>query len=240
MLIGFKVNDRKIGDFKLDATTAEGHSAELAITDNPIESGATISDHAVLKPKTVTISGVVVGYEPVLSAFSTPPKDLLLDAGERLGGIVLGRDPSVPELKTRAENIAKDFKKSFTKAMDDPLSFLKQYSQPILGTNNDRVSRYHQMILELQRQAVPVDVYTGTMLYKDMLIQSVGLTQEQDGIGKFTITLRQVVIVETVSFARKTSPKGKNRGGRNKNTTGKSETTVQPKKSNSFIKKLFG
>ena len=240
--MGFKVSDRKIGDFKLDATTNEEHTSDLTITDNPIESGAVISDHAVLKPKTVTISGVVVGYTPILSHFAQSPKSLILDAGQRLGGIMLGRDPSLPELKKRAENLAKDFKKSFTKAMDDPLSFLKQFSEPILGTNNDRVARYHQMILELQRQAVPVDVYTGTIVYKNMLIQSVALSQEQDGLGKFTITLRQVIIVDSVSFARKTSPKGKNCGGRNKKTTGKSETTVQPKKveNSDILQYIFG
>lgn len=36
----------------------------LAITENPIEDGSVIADHAVLEPKEITIMGVVVDYDP--------------------------------------------------------------------------------------------------------------------------------------------------------------------------------
>ncbi|WP_338404442.1 phage baseplate protein, partial [Xylella fastidiosa] len=46
---------RHIGTVTLDAVIEETHQAELRITENPVESGAMIGDHAVLMPQTVTI-----------------------------------------------------------------------------------------------------------------------------------------------------------------------------------------
>ncbi|MDF7679107.1 hypothetical protein PT300_00115 [Enterobacteriaceae bacterium ESL0689] len=55
---------RSIGDFILDCVTVEGHGSTLRLTENPVESGASIADHAVLEPKEITVSGVMVGYSP--------------------------------------------------------------------------------------------------------------------------------------------------------------------------------
>ncbi|MFG5203810.1 phage baseplate protein [Xylella fastidiosa subsp. multiplex] len=55
---------RHIGTVTLDAVIEETHQAELRITENPVESGAMIGDHAVLMPQTVTIAGIVVDYQP--------------------------------------------------------------------------------------------------------------------------------------------------------------------------------
>ncbi|KQH74973.1 phage baseplate protein [Xylella fastidiosa] len=55
---------RHIGTITLDAVLEETHQAELRITENPVESGAMIGDHAVLMPQTVTIAGIVVDYQP--------------------------------------------------------------------------------------------------------------------------------------------------------------------------------
>ncbi|WP_350305173.1 phage baseplate protein [Photorhabdus viridis] len=55
---------RSIGEFQFDCVTIENHESSLRITENPIESGVAIADHAVLEPKEITITGVMVGYEP--------------------------------------------------------------------------------------------------------------------------------------------------------------------------------
>ncbi|MCO6548372.1 MAG: hypothetical protein J6583_11435, partial [Gilliamella sp.] len=49
--------------FSLDINTIEQHASKLRVTENPIENGANIADHAVLDPKEVTVYGLVVGYE---------------------------------------------------------------------------------------------------------------------------------------------------------------------------------
>ena len=51
------------GTFSLDINTVEQHTSKLRVTENPIENGANIADHAVLDPKEVTVNGIVVCYE---------------------------------------------------------------------------------------------------------------------------------------------------------------------------------
>ena len=61
------------GTFSLDINTVEQHTSKLRVTENPIENGANIADHAVLDPKEVTVNGLVVSYE-----VNTPSIDRML------------------------------------------------------------------------------------------------------------------------------------------------------------------
>ena len=61
------------GTFSLDINTVEQHTSKLRVTENPIENGANIADHAVLDPKEVTVNGIVVSYE-----VNTPSIDSIL------------------------------------------------------------------------------------------------------------------------------------------------------------------
>ncbi|NIE82687.1 MULTISPECIES: phage baseplate protein [unclassified Burkholderia] len=54
----------QIGTITLDVVTDELHSSDLETTENPVESGAEVADHAFLKPAEVVISGTIVSYEP--------------------------------------------------------------------------------------------------------------------------------------------------------------------------------
>jgi len=67
--------NRRIGTMRLDAVINETHTAELKITENPVESGANIADHAYAQPRTLKIKGIVVEhYDPLaaLAAEVTP------------------------------------------------------------------------------------------------------------------------------------------------------------------------
>jgi hypothetical protein len=53
----------------LDIVEAEEHSSDLEVTDNPVETGVVVSDHAFMKPYELSIRGVVSdtplhGYDP--------------------------------------------------------------------------------------------------------------------------------------------------------------------------------
>lgn len=50
---------RSIAGFSLDAVVEEQHTDELEITEHPVEQGAAVTDHAYLKPATITIKGGV-------------------------------------------------------------------------------------------------------------------------------------------------------------------------------------
>lgn len=56
-----------------DIVEMESHSAELQVTDNPVETGVVVSDHAFMKPRELEIRGVVSdtplhGYDPTTGA----------------------------------------------------------------------------------------------------------------------------------------------------------------------------
>lgn len=50
---------RSMGSLTFDAVISERHTAELEVTKNPVEMGASITDHAYVKPYGLTITGGV-------------------------------------------------------------------------------------------------------------------------------------------------------------------------------------
>lgn len=53
------VRQRNIGGFVADVTIKEEHHDELVVTENPVEQGAAITDHAFKKPAVLTVD---IGY----------------------------------------------------------------------------------------------------------------------------------------------------------------------------------
>jgi len=50
---------RSIGGLTMDVTIEENHSQEIEITEHPVEQGASVTDHAYLKPASLTIKAGV-------------------------------------------------------------------------------------------------------------------------------------------------------------------------------------
>lgn len=50
---------RSMGGLVFDAVFEETHEAELEVTDNPVETGVVVSDHAYMKPLKLTLSAGV-------------------------------------------------------------------------------------------------------------------------------------------------------------------------------------
>jgi hypothetical protein len=106
---------RSIGGLVMDVTIEENHTDELEITEHPVEQGAAVTDHAYLKPASVTIkAGVsdsgavsrgdkasVVMYEALrkLQA-SREPFDIV--TGKRVYHNMLIKSLSVPDDSTTA------------------------------------------------------------------------------------------------------------------------------------------
>lgn len=65
---------RKIGKFKATCTVRETCVDELEITQHPVEQGANITDHAYLKPSTVSINAV---FAPLLTPLKEVYQNLL-------------------------------------------------------------------------------------------------------------------------------------------------------------------
>lgn len=86
---------RAIGELTFDATFQEDHTAELEVTDNPIETGALVSDHAFMRPLRVEITAGV--------------SDILTPSGNPAYGGGSGRAQTAYQLLTELQKSAEPF-----------------------------------------------------------------------------------------------------------------------------------
>ena len=61
--------EKSIGGIQLDAVLSESHNNEVSLTTNPVEIGADITDHAVVKPKKINMLAQVSDTPLGLAAF---------------------------------------------------------------------------------------------------------------------------------------------------------------------------
>lgn len=61
---------RTLGGVQLDGVIVETHDTEVTTTDNPVESGKTISDHAVIQPKKLQLKAIVSDTPLGVAAFA--------------------------------------------------------------------------------------------------------------------------------------------------------------------------
>ena len=88
----FKVIIPQLGGIVADAWLSEEHSRELEITENPIEFGAPITDHAFVKPQELTIEfGITNTPLLVNDAFGQLGEDRVNNAREMLFALQDGK-----------------------------------------------------------------------------------------------------------------------------------------------------
>ncbi|OTQ73801.1 MULTISPECIES: phage baseplate protein [unclassified Gilliamella] len=220
------------GTFSLDINTVEQHTSKLRVTENPIENGANIADHAVLDPKEVTVNGLVVGYE-----VNTPSIDSIL-------GYDFPEYPLPMEVRVITEQAEKKLRQYYEshyqtveKTVNNVIAdFLPDYQSPLLNNlSSDRISDAYEKLLAIQRSGEPVTLQTNSRQYKNMVITSVGLTQKQNTVGEFIITFREIFIVETqiANGFKMQKPKVRNLG-----RTQPKEVTGENKRA--FLERLLG
>lgn len=221
-----QISNRKIDSITFDVVTSEDHQSDLSITENPIESGAAIADHAVIQPKQVTINGVMVDHDHNTFGLDIP----------YLGNIRGGLDflnhlpfPCAVVTKTtqtiaragRLMNQAAGMLQSGINAANKARQIAPFLPDFGLGEffgdlgGDSRVQKCYADLLVCQKSGETIDIQTGIRLYQNMLIQSVAVNQSQDGSATFTITAREIFIVETQTISSgKSSAAGKNKSGR--------------------------
>ncbi|KLU15072.1 MULTISPECIES: phage baseplate protein [Xenorhabdus] len=230
---------RSIGEFQFDCVVIENHSSNLRITENPIESGAAIADHAVLEPKEITLVGLMVGYQP--------PRHF----NKLIGGNLSAAMDKYP-LPIEIRAMTQQAESMVNRYISLGESMLEQvgYNRPVApwlpkyqGRANDssytldRVGKAYDDLLNLQKAGETITVQTGLKQYQNMMIVSISITQMNDGSAEFSLTLREIFIVETQTAQglhpnlKKSAPKKKNMG------------KTQPKKvdgKKSMLEWLFG
>lgn len=242
MLNFAQVSNRSIGTITFDVVTTEDHQSDLSIIENPIESGAAIADHAVIQPKQVTINGVMVDHDH--STFGLAPPFI----GNIRGGIdFLNNFPLPVKVITQTSQTIARAGRAISQvagAYSQAKSILNQARAiaPFLpdfglgglldsSAGDGRVQKCYADLVACQKSGETIDIQTGINLYKNMLIQSVAVNQSQDGSATFTITAREIFIVETKTAQSKSSASGKSKSGRAaaQSATKSQQGATQPK-----------
>lgn len=242
------VTHRRIGTVTLDATLAEQHQSILRISENPIESGALIADHAALEPKQVTITGIITDYQPPLL-----PQPGATGAFLRKSPDFLNQLPLPTEVKSVTLQAATRMQRELgsTQHYTHTMAAALQQTRPLAPwlptwsgidstASNERVQQVYEALLNLQKSGEPIEIMTGAKLYSNMLLQAIGLNQMQDGMAEFTLTCREIMIVTTQSVAGVKQASGRARK-QAATKTQKGKVQLQPAESNkSLLKQLLG
>jgi hypothetical protein len=249
------ITGRRIGTITLDAVTEETHQSDLAVTENPVESGALVADHAVIDPQQVTVVGIVVDYEP--PAITAPTADdsligqadALIDRADLPGPVAA----FTPQTLVRAQRELSSYvdqarilqykAQSATRAIAEWLPG-GDATGTDLSASEDRVNRIYSQLKALQKSGGTIDVQTGLQLYTSMLITSLAARQTMDGSAEFVITARELFVVETKTVKGVSLPakkKGRTSAqGDAKSQKGKTSPDDAGDKRQSLLKKVGG
>lgn len=225
MAAGTQVLRTAIGTITLDVVQDESHTSDLEITENPVESGAEVADHAFLKPSEVVISGVVVSYEP-------PAESSLLARAVNIRSVsdfldVIGTPTSfesfTADTLARAQRELTSFVGTSANAVAALVTpralapWLPDFSSWIAGDESageNRIGQIHDSLLALQKSGSPVEVQTMSKLYTDMLMKTITLQQSSIHAAVLTVTCRRIFIVETKKAAGLSVTSGAKKSGR--------------------------
>ncbi|HEY4292051.1 phage baseplate protein [Luteibacter sp.] len=249
------LSSRRIGTITLDAVTEETHQSDLAVTENPVESGALVADHAVIDPQQVTVAGIIVDYEPpILSAIPADDSligqaDALIDRADLPGPVAA----FTPQTLVRAQRELSSYvdqarilqykAQSAARAIADWLPGGDTGGSDV-SPSDDRLARVYGQLKALQKSGGTIEVQTGLQLYSDMLIISLAARQTVDGSAELVVTLRELFIVQTKTVKGVSLPakkKGRTSAqGEAKSQKGKTSPEDAGEKRQSLLKKVGG
>lgn len=173
---------RQIDEFVAQVTLDESHMDDMEITDQPVEQGSTISDHAFKRPAELTIR----------AGWSNSP------SGESLAGSIENALPS--SIAGAALGAASQALGGFAGSiLGDVLN--GSVASLMSGSEVSQVKDIYAKFLELQESAIPFDVYTGKRVYRNMLVKSLRTVTDSNTENALilTIVLRQVILVSAVT-----------------------------------------
>lgn len=199
--------------FTLDATTTENHARTSKTTNNPIESGAVLSDHTILQPAALTLIGVMVDVNSakpplaklagVLQTFIDNPDfidDISIPGSLRsiTDQTVEFVDRSIDLIATTASSLV-DGVSSEQRALAPWLPTLFPADTVDLRDGRLRIARAYDQLFSIQKSGLPVTVVTSTALYSSMIITSIKVDIEasKGNYATFTLTFQQVLIADT-------------------------------------------
>lgn len=191
---------RSIGSIVATVTIEEKHHDELEITEHPVEQGANIADHAFKRPNELTLR---------VAWSNSPGQPASLLAGvsgaltNQLTGAVQNQLTGAAYKQVGGSAIGNLAVANLAELVSDPLISFGAQVNNAKGRGTSTVQDIYQQLLDLQTQAVPVDIYTGKRKYQSMLLKSI--TTETDVKTENSlvclIVCRQIIIVQTTVIA---------------------------------------
>ncbi len=166
---------RSMGGLVFDAVFEETHESELEVTDNPVETGVVVSDHAFMKPLKVTLSAGVsdTPLKYWQSAGGTGQDAWTKQDGDDPFASDSGRVRRAYELLTELQALAEPF---------DVQTGLKLYSNMVctsIRTSQDKETAGALLFTATLREVIIV--YTQVVSYPP---RKAGATKRQAGAKK--------------------------------------------------------
>lgn len=214
----------------LDATVKENFQATAEPTQHPVEAGADITDHVILKPKSLSISGIVT---------ETPLGDFLGSIARTAGAVTASSaaGKALGKFGSQAGSTG-----ALLGAVGGGLG-VKTLSDAIFGSKDRVLGTISAEFVKVRDARLPVDIQTGLQLYKNYILTSFSVSRdEKTGRSiKVDLEFKELIIVESrltdVAIPKVAGALNKSNNGRQ--STGSLDDDKN-KKGASILKKLFG
>lgn len=239
------VSGFSVGSFVFDCQLEESHESRLTVSENALESGAIVADHSYLEPKTYSVQGLVVSYNPPSQLARNISSDLrLIKTLPFLNGIVGQTEQAIARVSRLAGQVsgalttAANVANRFGIQLPNSINSLSDSTQDTLT----RQQRAYQDLLYIQANGQFLSITSGLKSYSNVLLTGVVANKGIDDAVTIALEFREQFITETRTVqglvvnvpARQAAPTSKPDGdkktGRAKDQAAKpkSKGTVQP------------
>ena len=189
-----------VGSFVFDCTVEEAHESVLTVTENAMESGALMSDHSYLEPKSYAVRGIMVSYTP-FNLFSQKLTDDLnfIKTLPALTGIVSQTQQAMAAVNryagkaANAVNSARAGAKRLAPWLPESLSSLGDQTTETLS----RIAQAYDDLLTIQANGELLDVTTGLRTYNSMQLTGVVCNHASQDSAEFALQFKEIFVVET-------------------------------------------
>ncbi len=234
------------GSFTLDAVLNESHSSPMQVTQNPVESGSTISDNVIMTPRPFELSGVMVDYNPA-AVFNEALDALKIRTPDFINNVAIPCQLKSITSQTLARiNKELDMIGSTATQLAGGQSGITWLAKTFPGllpegvadmtVSDTRIADLYAALRSVQISAERVSIITTTSYYQNMLLLDVRVRVNKAGSAVFTIPCKEVNIVDTQTAEGVTVPVGTT-GGRTSaqisKTTNKGTVQLSPYDTNS-------
>lgn len=174
-----------------DAILDELHETVSQVTEHPVESGVDVTDHVRPLPDRVNLVGYVSNQPIVVNPFTSR-------------GELRSFKLEVPKWEPPLEPTPGSIFRNTIAAVDGLLFGEPEYNAQVLTFPDsfDAIRETYELLVELQKNAVLLEILTPLRWYEDMILERVAAPRTAGDSGvAFAMDLRQLRVVESGQVA---------------------------------------